>query len=341
MTRIWSDGFEGGDFDRYKVVTSYHSPIISTTRRSGNYSYQINARKNQSSGYLYFSFTPSGEIYFRVAIYEKDVYSCFKLMIGDLTTLNNMIRIERVYASRSSITISVGGVTVGTAGYGIANEWVLYEGHIKMADVDGRIILKRNGLEIFNYTGDTKASSATVFDTMWLLVNTPNQYVTCATFYDDIAINNIEGSIDNGWCGDGRILAIKPNANGDVSGLNGSDGDQIDNYLLVDDIPDDGDGSYVSSDVVDDYDLYNLADISLASYYKILRLWPEIRAKDDALGDIAPMIKSGVTEDVDVSQTLEASYKPIIGKEYLQNPDNDLDWEHADINALQAGVKIK
>jgi hypothetical protein len=341
MTRIWSDGFEGGDFKRYNIATATNSPIISTTKRSGNYSYELKARKNQSSGYLYFSFTPSEEIYFRVAVYEAHDYSCFKIMLGDLTTLNNMFRIERIYDTRTSITFSVGGNVIGTAPYRITKTWVLYEGRIKMADVDGRITIKRDGIVIFDYSGDTKASTATVLDTMWVYVNGTNSYVTSSTFFDDIAVNNTEGLVDNGWCGDGRILAIKPNANGDVSQLNGSDGDQVDNYLLVDDIPSDNDVSYVSSAVVDDYDLYNLQDISIAEYYKIQRLWPEMRAKDDSLGAIAPMIKSGITEDVDISKSLTASYAAILGKEYLKNPDNDLDWEHLDVNALQVGVKIK
>jgi hypothetical protein len=80
---------------------------------------------------------------------------------------------------------------------------------------------------------------------------------------------NIANPAGNGvdhmsWlCQDMYVTVHKPNGNGDSSDLDGSDGNQIDNYLLVDDLPGGSSGTeseYVEGQNNGEQDLYNFED---------------------------------------------------------------------------------
>lgn len=59
----------------------------------------------------------------------------------------------------------------------------------------------------------------------------PGIYGSAATvYYDDIAINNVSGSFQNSWPGDGGVVALTPNAAGDSNCTTG-------NYTMVGEIP--------------------------------------------------------------------------------------------------------
>ncbi len=106
--------------------------------------------------------------------------------------------------------------------------------------------------------------------------------------------------------------------------------------------PGNDDTDYVTGSVAEEYDLYNLESMpTLPDNAEIKRVWPEARARDESLGDIAVMLKAGVTEDEDSAVTLGTAYDVIKGAERLLNPDDSAAWEESDINALQVGVKIK
>jgi hypothetical protein len=215
--------------------------------------------------------------------------------------------------------------------------WSLYEFHIKIDDSTGIVEIKENGILKLTYEGDTKPATDSEIN-----------YVGCITsgaytwYMDDLAINDTEGSIDNSWCGNGYIVALKPNAVGDSSQLTGSDGDSVDNHLLVDDVPQNGDTDYVYGVTADNQDLYNLEALpTLPENVVIKRVWPEARAKDDGVGDIALVIKAGTTQDDGPTRELGTSYMAVKGSDYTLNPDDSQPWEVSDIDALQIGVKIK
>lgn len=74
---------------------------------------------------------------------------------------------------------------------------------------------------------------------------------------DDLAINDASGSSENTWCGEGEVICLRPNGNGDNSDWTGSDGNSTDNYLLVEEFPPDT-ADYVQSNTsgqIDDYAL--------------------------------------------------------------------------------------
>ena len=327
MARIFTEGFEMGD----NLGFGASGTVYSTPVRSGNYSI--------SRGQYAHNVDDLSEVYVRLGWYprsgyEASTYDTYIMFRNGTTTLAHI----RLNAS-NGIDAYVNNVKVADGGVSpfAADTWWLVEIHFKLDDANGVIQTKINGILDIDYSGDTKPDASTVFDNIYFNQSS----LTASQYLDDIAINDTTGSEDNSWCGDGHSVCIKPNADGDNIDLTGSDEDKTDNYAMVDDIPSDGDTTYVYGDTVDDYDLYELTAPSLPTNHTITRIWAEARAKDPDTGDIALMIKAGTTEDDSDDTTLTTAYSAIKGEEYLLNPDDSEAWEAADLNDLQVGVKIR
>jgi len=90
--------------------------------------------------------------------------------------------------------------------------WSLAEWHIKLAGSDGRFELWWDGVKRIDYTGPLAGPGGeTVFDAV-IVGQGASQGTTPASprGYDDIAINDVSGTVNNGRIGDGVILNLRP-----------------------------------------------------------------------------------------------------------------------------------
>jgi hypothetical protein len=81
---------------------------------------------------------------------------------------------------------------------------------------------------------------------------------------DDFYISDTSGVLNNDFLGDISISALFPSGNGFVNQLTGSDGNSVDNYLLVNENPPDSGISYVTSSTSGETDLYEVEDLPSA-----------------------------------------------------------------------------
>lgn len=145
--------------------------------------------------------------------------------------------------------------------------------------------------------------------------------------------------------GDGYVVGVRPNGD-DVIMLQGSDGDQINNYQLVDDAagnPNTTDYVYGSSAGLEDlYDIESFTDIgfSVGQVQKVSAVNLSIYAKRTGIEITHAYlaVKSG--------ETVEYNGESLIGTdwsgysyEWSYNPDTDDEWTEADVNSLIAGFK--
>lgn len=329
MTRLFTDGAEGGfiGFTRDSGFT-----ISTTLKRSGNYSY-----RSGYGNYAYINVLASSELYIRFG-YASNVSD--NELIVNFTYSGNVVVGFQVYQKTHILKFYVGGTTIAQVPVLPSlntNQWYLWEIHVKIDNSIGVVELKIDNNLIYSYSGDTLPSSYSTINSV--VLGCPwAQY----SYLDDIAINNISGVVDNSWCGDGRVLALKPNANGDSSQFTGSDGNSTDNYLLVDDVPHDSDTSYVQANVSGYYDLYNLEACGLTAV-DIKRVWVEGIAKDTTTGSgiLTPMIKTNSTEVESDPVALSTSYALIKSEEFLVNPVTLSAWTTEDLDNLQAGIKVE
>lgn len=325
MARDFTEGFELGD--GYFWNNTLGGAISSSTKRTGTYSWQL-------TGTCGRNITATSEFYMRFAVYmtNADNTAGRPSWRNSTTTLGSM----RFAGSRLLAYVSTGTLVATGATLILENNWYVIEIYVKIADANGRIVIKIDGNTEIDYTGDTKPSTQTTVDNILFGGVT-------GTFIDDLALNNVTGGADNSWCGDGQVFAYLPNGNGDSSQLTGSDGNTTDNYLLVDETPNDGNTTYVESSNSGDKDLYAIADATLGDY-TISRVWVDARGIDTvaAVGQINLGIKpSGGSEDWSAALSLLTTYtKQLNGTVYTVNPLDSAAWEDADIDGLQIGVKV-
>jgi hypothetical protein len=139
-----------------------------------------------------------------------------------------------------------------------------------------------------------------------------------------------------------RYGVLDPNANGANNDLAGSDGNSVDNYLLVDDpAENDGDTTYVQSATVTDKDTYGMENLP-STPLSIVAVCPLIIAKKTDAGTrgVTPVIRSGGTDYQAATEhflgTSYATYKQAV----FEDPDTATAWDETGVNAMEVGVEV-
>jgi len=337
VARLLTCGFE---------IPNYMTPFDYYIENSGGFSWDSAKRSGAyglkadggSSGtppqrYALIPGNPA-EIYFQIAfsISGTNQYNNCDLLQVRSDVTDQLLRV-RAY-NGGPVTILVNGTTRITSTKMVSTGWNLLEVHFKMDDA-GIVELKLEGVYQGSWEGDTKPGADTGLTQFQIGAYSLSRITT----YDDFCLNDVSGAADNSWLGGSRIIALRPNAAGDLAQWTPNTGE---NYAAVDEVTPDGDTTYVATDTADKIDLYNLAAPSLPTGAVINRVWVQAVAKkmDAGVDDKVSLgVKSGATTDWSTAKTLSTAYELISGTDYTVNPDDSEAWEEADLNALQAGIK--
>ncbi len=194
-----------------------------------------------------------------------------------------------------------------------------------------------NGVEWLNLPATTDTQNATAVEMGYLLLNGIVTY----TYFADIYVCDLNGSINNDFLGPLAVEQILPNGNGSTSDFVGSDSDSIDNYLHVDDVSTDDDATYVESATVGDIDLYaytSLSGIPTSIVGLVARPIAKKQLGGSRLGKIITRVNitnyDGDTMYVGVDFKVEPSVWEL-------NPDDSAAWEAADVNGAEFGVEVQ
>lgn len=210
----------------------------------------------------------------------------------------------------------------------------LFEIYIKISATVGRVVVKVDGIIVIDYTGNT---GTTLINGLYF--GNPAYYYF---FIDDLAMNDIsndDGKNDNSWCGDGTIRKIVAIEDGLVSDFHGSDGNDVDNFEMVDEFPNDGDTTYVSRDAADTgvQQKFGMDNTFDDTGRIVTRIYAEATARKTAAEDVH--IKIGTLADggddvLSANQDLLESYIRLVGPDQKVNPVTGLAWTKEDIDAL-------
>jgi hypothetical protein len=131
--------------------------------------------------------------------------------------------------------------------------------------------------------------------------------------------------------------------NGANSALVGSDGNSVDNYLLVDDpaINHDSDTTYVESPTVGAKDTYAASNLPTPALSIVGAGTVVVARKTDAGSRaIKTVVRSGGVNyqgaDEHFLSTSYAAYRSM----FLQNPNGPAAWNETTVNAMEAGVEV-
>ncbi|KRT69321.1 MAG: hypothetical protein XU15_C0011G0147 [candidate division NC10 bacterium CSP1-5] len=327
MTRIFTEGFEAGDTLFWGVAGN--GSVSTTTPRSGSRCWQSGGTAAQKS------ISAISEGYVRLGLFATGIAAQVIMRWYASGTELGSLRLSsagnlQLYTSTGTL-VATGSVAIQL------NTWYLVEVRIKIADAGGVLEVKVDGTVDATFSGDTKPGADTTFNLIYILHTGASVWRI-----DDFALNDTAGGVDDGYPGDGKVVMLTPNGNGDSSQLVGNDGNSVDNYLLVDEIPSDSDTTYVESATATEKDLYGMTTYTLESGQTVLRLWVEARARElTAAGDgIQLGVKSGATESFSATRPIGTSYARYVGDDLKTDPNTAAAWTQGGLDALQAGVKV-
>jgi hypothetical protein len=232
---------------------------------------------------------------------------------------------------------SSAGTLLGTSSSALAiNTYYYIEIKILIHDSTGTVEVRVNGSNTgwLNLTGqDTRNAGNATISAILILGN-------ATADFDDLYVLNTSGSINNDFLGDTRVDAILPSANGNSSGMTGSDGNSTDNYLLVDEAAANGDTDYVGSATATTKDTYtfpNLSHTPLTISAVQINMWAK---KDDAgARSICSVTRSNSADTDGTTLAIGTAYEN--HRQVVEtDPNTAAAWDLTGFNAAEFGVKV-
>lgn len=199
-----------------------------------------------------------------------------------------------------------------------------------------------DGTRVINFSGDN--SNTAVLNVQTLQLGQISNGIGSATglyiAYDDIAVNDTAGSVNNGRIGEGRVVLLTPNGAGSNTGLSRGGTDTGTNYSQTNELPPSMAQFVYSSGVGvrDTYALTNLpANIQAINVAEVITLSQNSEAGPGSLG---LTVKSGATTNEGTAQPLTMT-PAYLRQQYETDPNTTAAWTPAAVNALEAGVTVR
>jgi hypothetical protein len=316
---VFADGFESGKLDLWDVVDGA-SVVAARAGHDGDYCLGLSNLMGCTQRFI-----PSvAEAYFAFRYELTDFDSSCDIM----HLYKNPDETIRLYRSTASYLprIRIGGTAVATGATALDTGKVYkIEVYVKVADVEGRVIVKVNGIVEIDFTGDTKPGADTEFNTVKLGYDV--SYTCCY-------IDNFIMATDD-WIGDVRMSALKPTADGDLLEWTASVGDR---WSCIDEVPFD-DLDYIYTNVVDKVNLSVAGDLP-AGVYSVDYVQVQARAVFE--GAPTPTKLRLALKETNVyaegEQEVPSVAKPLYHG-WNKNPRTNVAWTVGEVNSLQIGVK--
>lgn len=275
MARIWQDGFEfnttSASASNYDTFTA--STIGTTYARSGTYALRVSSLTSATPQGVNKKYQVSASTvgFFRAYIYVVTLPSANNtiMAITGSSTLNNSIKASISLTSTGTLLLfNLTPTQIGSASSAINDSnWHMVELKVDSTKASGsRIVEARLDGSVFA-TSTTETQSG--FSDVYVGGNGLGEAQTQGEWwFDDLAVNDATGSVQNSYPGSGKILQLYPNAAGDVNGflvqVGGTTG-SANNYTRVNEVPPDDGTSYNASAVVNAQDLFNVQNSGIGA----------------------------------------------------------------------------
>ncbi len=333
MSLLFFDGFGTGDINtKYQVVAGGWA-----TGQGGRFANSYSANSASVSITLARWFTASAQIYSGLAWFSSGTpYISFwgdSAVTQHVTVVRNASGFLELRRGSTAGTILATGTTQV-----LANVWWYIEVGVTIADAGGTVQVRINGslTPEINYTGDTKnGGTNTTIDAISFGHSTGLGGVNFADFY----IANSSGTINNNFLGDICVRTLIPNGDGAFSQLMGSDGNQVSNYLLVDEVPANG-ADYVASQNIGDKDSYLMSNLPSGSttVYGV-QVAGFMQKSDASLAQAKLFLRQGGTNYYGATRVLGASYLGYYDL-FETDPSTSIAWTPTGVNSLEAGMEV-
>lgn len=266
MARLWHCGFELNSLTAEGFTTSGSPQILNGSPvRSGTYYARINGTSaGESIRYQFAASDQQGKFYFRGYFYiagsptnTRQIMAIYNTALSAQKSAITLTASNKLQLFGSSSQIGSDSLALTT------NTWHRWELSVDTTTLAStRYEAKINGLTFATGTASLAAGIGQ------LLLRLDASDATYDIYHDDLAINDTSGSYQNSWCGDEKLLYLRPNAVGDSNGFLaqvGGTAGSTNNYTRVNEVTPDDATSYNGSAVLSAEDLFNCADSGIGA----------------------------------------------------------------------------
>ena len=365
MARLWSSGFElntiqgSPNFYEFDGTTSTGLSISSTVKRSGTYSLRCapagsngNVSHSEAAGSAGINSARYWRIYFRVDTRPPAENTFMRLMPPTGTAMLVWLTVDsdgilRLYDEDGQIGSASGVLSLAT--------WYRVELLVDRTPAAGSHIVRAR-LDGVEFAGSSSRNLSTQFNSLRVGCNakTPSEGHTSGLWYiDDWAVNDETGSEQVGWCGEGSIIAIRPNAIGDSSDWARGGSNSGSNWGQLDEVTPNDITDYVRSNgTLNEKDEHNLQTPSFSnSVVRVVQLGVRyrgeaasahdsfvLRLKASSVGTVEE--SSAITPDTTSWHTnTNIAPRPYPLTSYFQ-PSTSNRWDLTSLTNAQAGYRL-
>ena len=356
MARLAMCGWESGSVDEWgiqslRVAAVTASESIQPTARTGRYAFrsQWSSYSNYLANNMRSGVLPSSpnEVWIRLAIAQITVYSYYGTHLHTFLELTDrtIMQIGFGYTSGVPSVLQVfRGVTVIATGgrLPIGATFRLFEAHVIIHGVTGVVQVWLDGILVIDFTGNTLSSdTAQITDIRIgghkLTSIGASTGESMSIDFDDFAINDTAGTVNNGRIGQGGIIALFPT--GDTSAKIFTPSTGTNNYSLVNSVPIDYDTTYVQAGSVGDCDLYQKGNLSVGNIVNAVMPVVQGRTVSGVTAGIALTLRSNSISVISSTFLLQQSYFPV-SQLWETDPATNGAWTLTALNSLQVGITV-
>lgn len=235
---------------------------------------------------------------------------------------SGLVQIVRGASNGTLLATSSAAMAVG-----VTHHW---EFKVVLHATTGIAEVKRNGVVVATFTGNTINSGAGTMDSL-CIGDVANTVAGIDFYIDDYWID------DAAYLGDLRVGTLLPSGAGATTQLTPSAGA---NYAAVDEALVNNDTDYVSSSTVGQKDTYAYFDLpAAATIVKAVMAAPMVRKEDAGNRHVCAVARSGGTDYDGAGLPLGSSYE-VQPQIWNTNPNTAAAWTVAEVNAAEFGVKV-
>ena len=326
ITRRWQSGAETGHKNEFSNVVGGF--VVTTANKyTGAYSF----KDPTSNDYGYQTIPATRQIRVGFFLYGNSSRAAVRFEIRDAGT-NQLVGL--FLSTSGAISLQVLDATKDTkAGINVF-EWHHFLVDVKIDNAAGWAKVYRDGIEVLSFAGNT--GNADISDVKFGNGSFTGTY---PCYWDDIYIDDTAGE---GAAVAGPVLRfnyLTPNGNGNYSQWDGSDGNQVDNYLLVDEVPP-SDADYVETAVVDEFDSYAMTTRALDVGESFIAVIPVARVqRGDITEEIALGTRYSGTDVVGSDQVPETPFNYLWERQTVK-PGGGA-WDQAAVDGVEALIKSR
>jgi len=334
-------GLEAGSLDVFS--RTYSSVAISAAQaRTGNYSLYVDYTHDVACIGLGDSYT---ELFLRIGLYMTGGYGTRDRIFCILTDQmgHDVLTFKVRYTDKVILVLrgDYNDTEIASGGIVPTNSWCCIEIHAFIDNTGGIVQVKIDGTLVIDFSGDTQKDSNEVLAVLLGDTSYSLYYAPCTGYYDDLAINDPSGNVNNSWLGQGGIIGLVPTGAGNYTQLTPSAGA---NWAAVDEVPPDDGGTYVEEATVNRKDTYKMQDLPVASGFmaSVTAVQWLCRALNTVSGNgnFARLLRiAGVDyQSDDIGYDRDYSYHPEIVE---TSPATGAAWTESEINNLEVGMVVR